>query len=198
MEIATEAAKAAAVELVKPGQEIVADALGGLVGDWLHNWRRNRPQWQERNERETVAAATAVLQEKKIFKAADDARPECVEEIITAAKDTSAPELRALFANLIAAAMDPARAPLYRREFVEIVNRLEPLDARALPLLANSEELAPSRTEYVSNQTGASVMAVKNAFRNLTALELIASSAASPKTQPFLTDLGKQFLACVQ
>src|SRR5215469_13410996 len=110
MEIATEAAKAAAVELVTPASAIIADILGGTIGDRLSNWRRSKPAWRERNERETLEAAAKIMAERKITTAAEETRPECVEEIVAAAAETSAPELKVLYANLIAAAVDPKRS----------------------------------------------------------------------------------------
>lgn len=198
-EIAIEAAKAAAVELVKPGQEIVADVLGGLFADSLHNWRRNRPAWQERNQRETAERAAAILADKGVKRASEEANPIHVEEIIEASKDTTAPALKELYAQLVAAAMDPKRVGIYRREFVGIVNELEPLDAIVLPFLADAARLDPSRLINVSSRTGADVDAVQNSFRNLKQLELTSEMpGGAPQVYPAVTALGRQFLACVR
>lgn len=53
-EIAIEAAKSAAIEIARPVSGVVEDILGATFGDRLHNWRRNKPAWQERNQRETA------------------------------------------------------------------------------------------------------------------------------------------------
>lgn len=139
MEIAKEATKMAVVELIRPAQEIVADVLGGLFGDRLSNWRKAKPAWQERNQRKTAERAVKVMLDRGVTRASDDANPVHVEEIIGASKDTAAPELQEMYARLIAAAMDPKRVKQYRREFVQIVNQLEPLDALVLQLLSKPD-----------------------------------------------------------
>lgn len=131
--------------------------------------------------------------------ASDDANPVLVEEILDASKDTTAREIRELYARLIAAALDEDRIGLYRREFVRIVAELEPLDALVLQMLAEPGGLEPSRVQNIASRTGASHDAIQNAFRNLTRLELVYERAGgSPKTQPSLQPLGRQFLACVR
>jgi hypothetical protein len=52
--------------------------------------------------------------------------------LLRAAYDESRPELQELWAQLIAAAMDPQRANKVRRSFIDTVRRLDPLDALIL------------------------------------------------------------------
>lgn len=198
-EIAIEAAKAAAVEIARPISAIVEDTLGGTFGDRLHNWRRRKPDWQERNQRETAERAAKILSDRGVKQASEDTNPVNVEEIIEASKDTTAPALKELYAQLVAAAMDPRRVGIYRREFVSIVNELEPLDAIVLPFLADAARLDPSRLINISSRTGADVDAVQNSFRNLKRLELTSEMhGGAPQVYPAVTALGRQFLACVR
>lgn len=139
MDITKEATKTAVVELIRPAQEIVADVLGGLFGDHLSNWRKAKPAWQERNQREIAERAVKVMLDRGVTRASDDANPVHVEEIIDASKNTTDPKLKDMYARLIASAMDPKRVNLYRREFVQIVNQLEPLDALVLQLLSKPD-----------------------------------------------------------
>jgi hypothetical protein len=197
LEIATEAAKAAVGEIVSPVRDVFADIIGGTVGDQLSNWRRNKPAWRERNERETLEAAKRIMTERGIGSIAEEARPESVEEILSAAAETSAPELKQLYANLIAAAIDPKRASRYRREFVEIVRQLEPLDAVVLPMLNRDDGLAPSRREYIATILAVGSDQIELCFRNLLRLELVwkGQNAGNQQFQPLTTALGKEFLA---
>ncbi len=198
-EIAIEAAKAAAVAIVTPAQEIVADVLGGLIGDHLSNWRKSKPAWQERNRRETAERAARVLEDRGVTKAADNSNPAEVERIIEASKDISDPDLREIFARLVAAAMDPNRIQFYRREFLTIAGTLDPIDALVLQKLDISADLAPSRKEAVAKQISRHPAEVELAFRNLERLELIYTDrAGSPQRYPTLVTLGKQFLAAVR
>ena len=200
-EIATEAAKAAAVEIIKPVTGIVGDVLGSLIGDKIRNWRTAKPAWQERNQRETAARAAKMLADRGVKKASEHANPVDVEEIIEASKNTTSEELRDLYAKLVAAAMDPARITLYRREFVGIVNQLEPIDALVLPRLAETAEMIPSRVENIASHIGASDDAIRNAIRNLNRMQLTLddpSPGVAPKSFPQVTSLGRQFLACVR
>lgn len=201
-EIATEAAKAAALEIVKPVTGIVADVLGGLIGDRIRNWRTSKPAWQEKNQAEIAERAARKLQDRGVKKAAESANPVFVEEILEAAKNTTAEELKELYSGLVAAAMDPAHIADYRREFVGIVNKLEPLDARVLPLLDTEEDLLPSRGERVMEQCKASRGQIVLAMANLTNMGLIEAGdegfSFNSRVRPRPTTLGRQFLACVR
>jgi hypothetical protein len=199
LEIGKEAAKAAVVEIVSPATAILADVLGGALGDRLSNWRKSKPAWEERNRRETLEAAAKLIIQRRIEAPAENTRPECIEEIVVAAGETSAPELKLLYASLIAAAIDPARAGSYRREFVHIVSKLEPLDAVVLPLLTPNGPLRPSRQEFAATQLGATLDEVDLAFRNLEKLGLVSSlTTGHPTIYPVWTAAGRQFLRCVE
>lgn len=117
--------------------------------------------------------------------------------LLEVARDESNEVLQDMWASLLAAASDPTRR-LYRREFVEIAKKLDPLDVLVLPILANGGELAPSRIEFISTQLDAPKDQVELSFRNLNMLELTFPKAINqPRQQPVLTALGRQFLAAV-
>jgi hypothetical protein len=52
--------------------------------------------------------------------------------LLRAAYDESRPDLQALWARLLAAAMDPSRAENVRQSFIAAIRQLDPLDARVL------------------------------------------------------------------
>jgi Abortive infection alpha len=52
--------------------------------------------------------------------------------LLIAAADESRDELRSIWARLLAAAADPARAKSFRIQFIEVVKQMDPLDAAVL------------------------------------------------------------------
>lgn len=90
------------------------DAVGGAVGDRIKVWREERPAWQKLNQRETLRAATEDLRRRGIDEPSPDTKPEHLVEILEAAAERTAPEIRELFARLLTAAMDPM--PLRRSD----------------------------------------------------------------------------------
>jgi len=75
--------------------------------------------------------------------------------------------------RLAAAAVDPKRQHGYRREFVAIVNALEPLDALVLPMLAQPGDMEPSKKEAIASRLGSTTDQVELAFKNLARLGLV-------------------------
>jgi hypothetical protein len=72
--------------------------------------------------------------------------------LLRAAYDESRPELQELWAQLIAAAMDPRRANRVRRSFVDTVQRLDPLDALVLKELyaaTGAGTLSPNPRDFL-------------------------------------------------
>ena len=200
-EVAKEAAKAAAVTLAGPIADIISDTLGGLFGDPIHNWRRNKPAWRERNERDTANRAARILADRGVSKIADDANPAEVERIIDASKDVSDQTLKDLFAKLIAAAIDPERSQFYRREFLRVAGELDPIDALVLPLIDVAAQIDPNKKQWIAQRISRQPSEVELALRNLLRLELTwepPGGAGNPKIHPILTTLGKQFLQATQ
>jgi hypothetical protein len=122
-------------DLVKAGMEVVlrpitdiAENLLGLVGgDWLSEARRRRREELKRKTEEILRKRDAI--------ADDEPSPTVVIPLLSAAQDEGREELIDLWAALLAAAIDPARKSRYRRQFVDIVKQLEPVDAVVLRAL---------------------------------------------------------------
>jgi hypothetical protein len=95
--------------------------------------------------------------------------------------------------------MDPKRRPGYRREFVQIVKELEPLDVRVLPYLRDATQMSPNRLKVVSDRVQEGQDLVELSFRNLLKLGLVESAPADGNlmSRPMATALGRQLLALV-
>lgn len=71
--------------------------------------------------------------------------------LLEAARDESREELQVLWAALLAAACDPARSHRYRRQFVDVVKQLEPLDAVVLRELAKGFNYSGRQADQMAN-----------------------------------------------
>jgi hypothetical protein len=110
--------------VLKPITDIVADVAGLAGGDWLRNKReRNRKKLQEE---------TAEELKRKNVKAPTEPSPSIALPLLAAAQDESREEMVKLWAKLLAAAMNPAKVGHFRRSYIELLQRLEPIDALIL------------------------------------------------------------------
>jgi hypothetical protein len=133
-ELSKEAISTAIEVFSEPFVKPLRDILGGFIVDRIEVWRRGQPAWQKLNQRQTLLEAAEDSRGRGIREPSRDTKPEHIAEVFEAAAERSSPEIRTLFARLLRAAMDPNRARFYRSEFVEIVEKLEPLDAQLLSL----------------------------------------------------------------
>jgi hypothetical protein len=90
--------------------------------------------------------------------------------ILTAAADESDSELQALWARLLAAAMDPNRSTQVRQLFIDIVKKMDPMDARALSKLTESLQLSPSHRDFLANSFRVSADEIEVSFIHLAEL----------------------------
>lgn len=120
--------------------------------------------------------------------------------ILESARDETREELVELWASLLAAACDAKRCTRYRREFVEIAKRLEPIDAAALRILDTHAGLEPTRRQFIAIRLQVAEDEVELAFRALERLELVRPfrDGLNMKDNPQLSALGRQFLLAVQ
>jgi hypothetical protein len=99
------------------------DAVGLIIGDPLRFIRTAiASKYDER--------ITKLLRNRGV--APQPVSPSLAIPLLRAAYDESRPELQELWAQLIAAAMDPERVNRVRRSFIDTVQRLDPLDALIL------------------------------------------------------------------
>jgi hypothetical protein len=117
-----------AVDLVHDGfravSPTIADASGLLVGDRLAAAR-------QRNLDAITRETDRILRERKVTD-----RSAAAEQIglplLEAAAAESRDELRSLWARLLANSIDPSRSGNVRPEYIQLIRKLEPLDARML------------------------------------------------------------------
>jgi hypothetical protein len=89
---------------------------------------------------------------KRGIKETQPVSPSVAIPMLRAAYDEGRPELQALWAELIAAAMDPKRSDLVRLSFIETLKRFDPLDALILKSrYANPGEVNPNAVTFFSN-----------------------------------------------
>lgn len=193
-----EVLKALAEVAFRPATELIDNVIGVLGGDALGDFRELQ-RARRRQRHADLSDNTIKLLKDRGVKEPVEPNAAAVDELADAAQNEPREELRMLWTQLLAAMFDPMRAPRFRKEFIEIAKQLEPLDAAVLPFLVDTARLDPSRLINVSSRTGADVDAVQNSFRNLRRLELtFEMSGGAPQVYPYVTALGRQFLACVR
>jgi hypothetical protein len=118
------------------------DVVGLVIGDPLHLVRTaiafKYDEWITRLHRNRGVTPEPVS-------------PSLAIPLLRAAYDESRPELQELWAQLIAAAMDPQRANRVRRSFIDTVQRLDPLDALVLKAVygAPASGLSPNPRDFL-------------------------------------------------
>ena len=123
--------------------------------------------------------------------------------LLEAARDESRVELQDLWASLLAAACDPARSNRYRRQFVDVVKQLEPLDALVLKELANGFNYSGRQADQI-----AGVLRRGSAEVTLSLMHLARLGCAYPENGPIevndlhlpalrVSTLAKELLAAV-
>ena len=196
-EIGKEAASTAVKMLLGPIAKVGSDLVAGVVGDRVERCRKSKVAWQELNREAAAERARAILDERKIT-ITEDIRPEHIDEILEGAKGVSAPEIRELFAQLLASAVDPSKKDQYRPEFVEIARNLQPLDALVLKTLA-AQNINPSEVlRYLGGITKSGEDDLVLAIKNLARLDCVEPQPNTRVERNTLTTaLGRRFIAFV-
>jgi hypothetical protein len=200
LEIAKEAAGAAASELVRPGADLIANIIGVLGGDALKDYREQRAERRKARHAELSGNALKLLQDRGVHEPAEP-NAAAVDELATAAQDEPRKELQELWARLLAAMFDPGRATSFRREFIEIAKQLEPIDAAALPLLTEAVPSGRTRKGLIAQQLGVSLDESECSCLSLIRLGLGAKHQSNYQMsphEPIVTALGRRFLAAVE
>jgi len=158
---ANEVLKTATEVILKPFTKVVGDAVGIIGGDYLSEYRQaNREKIQKKFSKVmSDSNAKDIPQPNVTF----------VIQILEAAQEENRDELQDIWAKLIAAAIDPAKSTRYRREYVDIVKKFEPLDARVLMALDDSK-LSPSQRSFFATQYKVSEDQIELAMKNLVTL----------------------------
>jgi hypothetical protein len=185
-----EIAKIGMEVVLRPVTDVAENVIGVLGGDWLSEKRRLN--------REKLKAKTDEALKRADVKEPVEPSPSVALPLLSEAQNESRDELLDIWAELLAAAMNPKRSNMYRREFVNIVQQLEPLDVQVLPLLVDGTLYDPSRQFHISHRLGVTEEQVLLSFRNLRRLDLTEDRpGAALGAKPTATVLGKQLLAVV-
>jgi len=185
-------------DLAKEGGSWLSGVLGdlprdivGLFGDWVQFKRAER--WIDYNTH-----VAALLKARGVQPPYADVSPSLAVPLITAALDDSRDELKTLWARLLANALDPARKDYVRNSFIDIIKRLEPLDALILQAVATlSGEVLPNVYYAVAMRFSRGEDEVRVSLENLTELRLVGSPQAVMQTHIYLTPKGKMLLRAV-
>jgi hypothetical protein len=98
------------------------DAVGALGGDWLRHYRiQNLHRLQEKTE--------SILIKDSIDYKDSSASPRIALDIFRAAAEESDDILQGIWAQLMASAIKNRKNSLVRKYFIEVVKKLEPIDA---------------------------------------------------------------------
>jgi hypothetical protein len=156
---------------LKPITDIASDALGVAGGAWLHE--------QHIRVRRRLKARTAELFNERKVDAPIEPSPSIIIPLLSHAQEETRDELLDLWARLLAAAMDPKRSFDYRRDYVDIVRRLEPKDTSILALLTDYNSQAIRTRPELSTQLDLRLEQIEIASRNLLALGLVTVPAGT-------------------
>ena len=152
----------------------------------MHEVRiRNLSKLEERTER--------ILRERNVE--AEPISPALALPLFAAARDETREELQELWARLLAAAMDPSRRSLARREFIEIIKQIEPLDARVLEELRDITGAIPNRRDHIAATFQLPIDDVEVSFEALAGLGLLTVKEAGV-TATFTTK-GRMLMAAL-
>lgn len=193
-----EVLKTATEVMVRPFAKVIGDAVGAIGGDYLDEYRRvNREKIQKKFDK--------VMHDTNVK---DIPQPNVtfVIQILKAAQDENRDELQDIWAKLIAAAIDPAKSPRYRREYVEIIKKFEPLDARVLMALESVVPMnpSPSQRSFLARRFSKGEDEIELALKTLVTLEcamdplLRANGFTQSIPNVHLTALGRELIRILQ
>jgi Abortive infection alpha len=142
------------------------DAVGIILGDPLHHIRARIALWYDQNIDEIL--------KRRNVKKTEPVSPSVAIPLLRAAYDESRPELQQLWAELIAAAMDPKRSDQMRLSFITTVKQFDPLDALVLRELYNrSGSLSPNSRDFLATHLKRAGDEIEISAQNLELLRCI-------------------------
>jgi hypothetical protein len=178
--------QAKAVEAVaKLGQTVVEE--GGKLARYMGRVLGTAPD-------DAVGLLLTKIIERRNIKRTQPVSPSVAIPLLSAAYDEGRPELQQLWAELIAAAMDPNRSNQVRLSFVATLKHFDPLDA--LLLKARYETTgpqAPNDRDYFAEKLHKSPDEIEISAQNLQELRCIQAHTAPP-TAFWVTAYGRELL----
>jgi abortive infection alpha-like protein len=170
------------------------DVVGLLGGDWLKVRRA-----------ENIARIVQKAKERLEARHVETPEPASLSlalPLLVAAADESRDELQDLWARLLAAAADPARASRFRLAFIEAVKSMDPLDAGVLQ--ASQAQHGGAMGDQVRNRLAEALHVSRDevdiSIFNLKKLGLVLPSPAfnpSPYDALAISPFGREFLRAV-
>lgn len=139
----------------------------GLAADTLRHLRiRNAEELRKKTER--------ILCERGV-QYPEPASPSLAIPLMQAACDESREELQEIWAQLLATAMDPARANTVRRSFIDTVKQMDPLDALVLKMRHESKQelFGANPQNYIAGQLKIPQEEVEVSVQNLIRLNCV-------------------------
>jgi hypothetical protein len=196
-ELEKEVIEAGAKAVVAPFAKPLTDLIGWAGGDFLEDLRKDKRERRAANQAKILERAGEIIKERGANPDVETP-PEYLEDIIQAAQDNNVQELRELFARLAAAAVDPNRRQGYRCEFVDIVKRMEPIDALVLPAMVNANVGGPNWVEAVRKQVDRDPAEIQLSAVNLERLGcLYTAEDKRVEGVAFLSALGRQLVKII-
>ena len=114
--------------------------------------------------------------------------------LLIAAADESRDELRSIWARLLAAAADPARAKSFRIQFIEVVKQMDPLDAAVLDATHRRQRVTAELTNELAIESKMNRDEVEISLDNLARLGLVT---ANPSRIFHISAFGREFLRAI-
>lgn len=141
------------------------DAVGLVIGDPLGHLRMRAAIYYD-------GKISEILQRRNVQKP-EPVSPSLAIPLISAAYDETRPELQQIWAELLAAAMDPSRSGAVRLSFVNTVKQFDPLDALR-QLYNQAGELAPNPRDNLAGRLQRSRDEIELSAINLEMLRCVA------------------------
>lgn len=173
---------------------LTSDFVGWAFGDALktRRWENCRRREHEAIERLRLRGIEPV-----------DPGASVVLPIFEGACDEERPELAELWSKLLANALDPSRKGRVRQRFIEIVKKMDPLDALVFQVLLEFPNAQPSNRDFTATRLGVTADEVEVSLDNLFGFGLVAAHNVGHGERPqvlsavLLTAVGRQFAAAI-
>jgi hypothetical protein len=161
------------------------DVVGLVIGDPLHFVRTaaapKYDEWITRLHRNRGVTPEPVS-------------PSLAIPLLRAAYDESRPELQELWAQLIAAAMDPQRRNRVRRSFIDTVQRLDPLDVLVLKMLDTTGKPTPNVRDYLAAKLSVSSREIELSALNLSEVKCVGNIGMMATDNFIITFYGSELV----
>jgi hypothetical protein len=142
---------------------------------------------------ETLSEVPPILERREVIETVDPP-PKFLIPWFEAASNDTAPELRDLWASLLASALDPVRSKAVRLSFIDTIKQLDPLDV--LVLRKRHEHLggfSQNANEYLRNALNRSVDEIEISIDHLEKLGCIGHGSDG-RAQFFMLPYGRELV----